>query len=285
MRKNLFFILIIIFGLIIAAYGYFIEPRMLEINRYVVQDSGLKGVKIVFASDFHIKPYGKKRLDKIVNLINAENPDLVLSAGDYVCGHPKHSTMPIDKIAQKLGNIKSKYGFYTTLGNHDGWYGAETIASALEKNNIKVLSNKNVRIDINGQKFYIAGVEDLMTGEPRIYKALEGIDEHKDFVIMLSHTPDMFPKIPNDIKLTLAGHTHGGQVRIPFLGSIFTASNYGDKYALGWIREVDNKTVKPEKSKPISLAHKTLFTTKGLGVSIFPFRFNCVPEIDVIEFE
>ena len=117
MRKNLFFILIIIFGLIIAAYGYFIEPRMLEINRYVVQDSGLKGVKIVFASDFHIKPYGKKRLDKIVNLINAENPDLVLSAGDYVCGHTKHSTMPIDKIAQKLGNIKSKYGFYNIKAN------------------------------------------------------------------------------------------------------------------------------------------------------------------------
>ena len=284
MRKNLFFILIIIVGLV-AAYSYFIEPRRLEVNRYVLQDSGLKGVKIVFAGDFHIKPYGKKRLDKIVNLINAENPDLVLSTGDYVCGHTKHSTMPIDDIAEKLGTVKSKYGFYTTLGNHDGWYGAETIAAALEKNNIKVLSNKNTSVNINGQKFYIAGVEDLMTGNPNIYEAIEGIDEHKDFVIMLSHTPDMFPKIPNEIKLTLAGHTHGGQIRIPLLGPIFTASTYGDKYAQGWVQEFDNKTVKPEKSKPISLKHKTLFTTKGLGVSILPFRFNCIPEIDVIEFE
>ena len=96
--KNWYKILFIIIILALAGYSYFIEPNQLEVNKYFVQNEQLKGVKIVFASDFHVKPYGQKRLDKIVELINAENPDLVLSSGDYVCGHTRHSTMPIEDI-------------------------------------------------------------------------------------------------------------------------------------------------------------------------------------------
>ena len=106
-------------------------------------------------------------------------------------------------------------------------------------------------------------------------------------VIMLSHTPDMFPKMPDEITLVLAGHCHGGQIRIPFIGPIFTASRYGNKYVKGWKQEKDGKTIKVDLSKPIKLQKdiSTLFTTCGIGVSILPFRFNCPPEINVIEFE
>ena len=86
---------------------------------------------------------------------------------------------------------------------------------------------------------------------------------------MLTHTPDMFPKVPDDVNLTLAGHTHGGQIRIPFLGPIFTASIHRDKYSKGFIEENEKKMI----------------VTTGIGVSILPIRFNCPPEIVVIEFE
>lgn len=290
--KNWHKILFIIIILALAGYSYFIEPNQLEVNKYFVQNEQLKGVKIVFASDFHVKPYGQKRLDKIVELINAENPDLVLSSGDYVCGHTRHSTMPIKDIAKTLGKVKTKYGFYTTLGNHDGWYGIDEITTNLEQNGIKVLSNSNKGINIKGQKLYIAGVEDFDTGNPEIYRALDGIsvDENNRYnapVIMLSHTPDLFPKMPTDILLMLAGHCHGGQIRLPLLGPIFTASRYGDKYSKGWKQEQNGQSIEVDTSKPIKLQKdiKTLFVTRGIGVSILPFRFNCPPEINIIEFE
>ena len=292
LMKHLKLIIFIIFCLLLAGYSYFIEPNSLEVNRYIVQDEQLKGVKIVFASDFHIKPYGQKRLDMIVEKINAENPDFVVSAGDFVCGHTHHSTMPIEQIAKTLGKVKAKFGFYTSLGNHDGWYGNDEITKNLEQNGIKVLSNSNISLNIRGQKLYIAGIEDYDTGGPNIFKALEGVevDENGRYnkpIIMLSHTPDMFPKMPDEITLVLAGHCHGGQIRISFLGPIFTASRYGDKYAKGWKQEKDGKSIKIDTSKPIKLQKdiSTLFVTRGIGVSILPLRFNCPPEINIIEFQ
>ena len=264
MHKTLIKILLII-GVLFAGYSYFIEPNKLEVTNYTIQDKELSGVKIVFASDFHIKPYGQKRLEKIVETINKQNPDVVVSAGDFVCGHTEHSTMHPQKISEGLAKVKSKYGFYTTLGNHDGWYDRWYIKELLEGVNIKVLNNRNVKLQINGKEIYIAGVEDMMTAFPSIEDALKGT---KLPTILLTHTPDIFPDVPKNVNLTLAGHTHGGQVRIPFIGPIFTASNYGNKYAIGLVDENGKK----------------LITTRGIGVSILPFRFNCPPEIVVVEF-
>lgn len=267
MMKKFNFIIFILLFIGLCYYSLFIEPNKLEVNHYTLQDMELNGVKIVFASDFHIKPHQQKRLEKIVELINLENPDLVLSVGDFVSGHSENMTMPIEDITKELSKVKSKYGFYTTLGNHDGWYGADYITENLKKNGIKVLANENISIPINNKTVYIAGVEDLMTGHHDIYKAL---DHTKSPVILLTHTPDIFPKLQHSVNLVLAGHTHGGQVRLPLLGPIFTASSYGDKYSKGL-------TVAKNGNKMI--------TTKGIGTSILPIRFNCVPEIIVIEFK
>ena len=98
-----------------------------------------------------------------------------------------------------------------------------------------------------------------------ILTALKGT---KSPVVMLAHSPDEFPKMPSDVNLTLSGHTHGGQIRLPFVGALFTASRYQNKYAQGYIEEKGEK----------------LIVTRGLGESILPVRFNCKPEIVVIEF-
>ena len=262
MKKFLLLFIIIL----LAIYSFFIEPDMLTVKHYKINDNVLKGIKIVFASDFHIKPHQEKRLKQVVDLINNENPNIVLSVGDFVSGHSENMTMPIDKIVSELKNVKSKYGFYTTLGNHDWWIDGNGITNALTSNGIKVLANSNTKVNINGKDIYIAGVEDKTTRTPEIYSALKNT---KNPVILLTHSPDVFPKVPSDINLTLSGHVHGGQVRLPLLGALIVPSDYGDKYSLGLIEEKGKKMI----------------VTKGIGNSILNVRFNCVPEIVVVEFE
>ena len=262
MKKFLFiFIIILLF-----IYSFFIEPNMLTVKHYKINDSALKGVKIVFVGDFHIKPNQTKRLSKVVEMINAQQPDVVLSVGDFVNGHEENMTMPISDIAEQLKNVKTNYGFYTVLGNHDWWIDGFEITNTLTGNGIKVLANSNNKININGKNVYIAGVEDLTTRKPDIYNALVDV---KNPVILLTHSPDLFPKVPENVNLTLSGHVHGGQIRLPLLGALIVPSDYGNKYSYGLIEEKGKKMI----------------VTKGIGNSILNVRFNCVPEIVVIEFE
>ena len=247
-------------------YSFFIEPNKLEVNKITIYDKELTGIKIVFVSDFHIKPHQQKRLEKIVETINEQQADIVLSAGDYVSGHSELLTMPIDKIAKGLGEIKSKYGFYTSLGNHDKYLGTERIRTALEEYKITVLNNENIKINTNGKDIYIAGIQYKHKKQSIINQTLQGT---KTPIIMLTHSPDEFYKIPSSVNLILAGHTHGGQVVLPFIGAILTGSKYKDRFLYG-LKELDGKKI---------------ITTRGIGVSILPLRFNCPPEIMVIEFK
>ena len=259
------FIILGIFIFLII-YGFFIEPNMLVVKNYKIHDDELKGIKIVFAGDFHIKLKTEKRLAKIVNLINAQNPDIVLSVGDFVNGHNLDMTMPFEDIVFRLKDIRTKYGFYTVLGNHDYWVDRVNIPKLLQENGIKVLSNSNTKIKVNGKDLYIAGVDDLQAGNPDLAKALENT---KNPVILLTHSPDLFVDVPERVNLTLAGHVHGGQIRIPFIGAIIVPSAYGNIFSHGLIQR----------------GNKKMIVTKGIGTSILPVRFNCVPEIDVIEFD
>lgn len=265
MKQHILFVILLIFiGML--AYCFYYEPNKLEVNRITIYDEQLSGLKIVFASDFHIKPHQQKRLEKIVETINEQNADIVLSAGDYVSGHSEILTMPINKIAKGLGKIKSKYGFYTSLGNHDKYLGTERIRTALEEYNITVLNNENIKINIDGKEIYIVGIQYKHKNTKLIEKALNGT---KEPIIFLTHSPDEFYKIPNNVNLILAGHTHGGQVVLPFVGAILTGSIYRDRFLYGF-KELDGKKI---------------ITTRGIGVSILPLRFNCPPEIMVIEFK
>ena len=145
------------------------------------------------------------------------------------------------------------------MGNHDGWQGKKEIIEAFERAGITVLENENKNFD----RITIAGVEDLQTANPDVKKALSNALYP---VIMLTHTPDMIDEIPSTVELTLAGHTHGGQVVLH--KPLTVPSKYGIKYAYGLFEEDG----------------KTMFVSRGLGTSILPVRFNCFPEIVVIDF-
>lgn len=265
MLKKLLIIFFISLSFVLFIYACLIEPNKLDITNYSIKDDELAGIKIVFATDLHVKKHQTKKIQELVELINSYNPDLVLSSGDFVAGHTKLSTMSVDKIATLLGKIKSKYGFYTCLGNHDDWHDREFITSEFAKNGITVLHNENTKVNIKGKDVYIAGIQYKIKDIALIDKTLENTSSP---IIMLTHSPDEFVKMPNNINLVLAGHTHGGQIKLPFVGAIFTASKYKDKYLNGYIEENG----------------KRMIVSRGLGVSILPLRFNCKPELVIIEF-
>ena len=257
-----FFLIITFLTIALGFWTVVVEPNIITVKHVVIKNKDLAGLKIIFASDFHIKPYEGYRLKRVVKSINKQKPDLILLGGDFVNGHKQNYTMPIEDIAAGLKNLKSKYGVIAVLGNHDGWQGKYKIIKALKANGIIVLENSNITLG----ELTVAGVDDLQTGKPDVEKALNGIGSN---VILLSHTPDVFPEVPEYVTLTLAGHLHGGQVVFPGIPQLYIPSKYGTRYLYGLINEND----------------KLLYTSSGLGTSILPVRFNCPPEYVVIEFK
>ena len=247
---------ILLFFILLFIWSFFIEPNLLTVKRYKVDN--LNGKRIVFVSDFHIAKGDISRLKRIVNKINKLNPDLVLSGGDFIKGHTGKTTMPIEEQAKELAKIKAPV--ITVLGNHDGWFDKYTVKTELEKVGITVLHNTNTKID----DLYIAGVEDLQTGIPNIETALENTDFPR---ILITHTPDIYFDVKEDVDLILAGHVHGGQIKLPFFGALICPSRYRTKFSDGDFKETQNRMI----------------VTKGLGTSILSMRFCDLPEVVVLE--
>lgn len=268
MKLSVLFIIACIIGTILFLYSLLYEPYTLETVRYTLKNTNLRGLKIVMATDWHMAPYSfeKKRLHRIIDEINNQNADMVILGGDYVNGHKASSAMPITDIVAAFKKIKSRYGTFAVFGNHDVLYGKSAVIKAFADADIPLLQNSNMSVDTPNGRIYLAGVLDYSEDKPDIAKSLQGTTEP---TILISHSPDVFPKVKQPIDLMLSGHTHGGQVVFPLIGALLVPSDYGQKYRYGLINENGN----------------TLIVSKGLGTSLLPIRFNCKPEIVVIEFE
>lgn len=246
-------ILIILFILFI--WAFLIEPNLLVVKHYQIE--ALKGIRIVFVSDFHISKYNKERLERVVKLINEQYPDVVIAGGDFIKGYDGKHSLPIEEQAEILKNIEAPA--IAVLGNHDGWYDRERVTRVLRESGFTILENSNIQIN----SLHIAGVEDLQTGKPDIKKALQNTQKPR---VLVTHNPDIYYNINEPVELILAGHTHGGQVSFPIFGAPIVPSKYGSKFAKRIIKETEN----------------TMIITKGIGTSILPVRFCAVPEIVVI---
>jgi predicted MPP superfamily phosphohydrolase len=257
----------------LGLYALWFEPSGLRAVVHPIElpagSENLQGLRIAVIADLHAgAPYiGEAKIDDAVSLANAAKPDLILIAGDLVGqGVLGDRSLPIEMIALHLRPLRASLGVYAVLGNHDHWDDAVAIAAALRRVGIRVLSNEAVALRVGGQSFYLVGIDDSVTGHDDSRKALHGVPAGAT-ALCLTHSPDLFPALPDTCSLTIAGHTHGGQVDLPLLGRLIVPSKYGQRYAAGFVCE----------------SRKCLFVSTGIGTSIIPVRFHVPPEVSILE--
>lgn len=258
--------------IILGAWSLLIEPNRLVIHEQNIYlpnwKEALGTLKIAAIADLHAgSPFidvGKLR--EVVAKTNQSQPDLIVLLGDYMVRDTWDKTpLEPEVIAEALKDLRAPLGVFAVLGNHDHWYDAEKVDSALENAGIRVLENEVVEIQKSGQTFWLVGLADAWTGKDDIAGTSQKIPPDEP-AIVLTHNPDILPRLPATMHLTLAGHTHGGQVNLPLLGRRIVPSEFGERYAAGHVEEDG----------------KQLFVTTGVGTSILPVRFRVPPEIAIL---
>ena len=215
---------------------------------------------------------GLARVREVVDTAAALNSDLVVILGDFFATHRFITeTVPHAAWAGELARLKARFGVYSILGNHDWWYDIDGVRNALRQVRIPVMENDAVLLGEPGAKFWLAGIGDQLAhwlghstfrGEDDLPGTLAKI-KTDDPVILLIHEPDIFTEVPARVALTLAGHTHGGQIKLPFIPPVWAPSAYGARFAYGHIVEQG----------------RHMIVSGGLGTSKVPLRFGVTPEI------
>jgi predicted MPP superfamily phosphohydrolase len=262
-------------ALSLGAWAFWLEPRRLVVHEETLDvphwPDELRGFRLALLSDLHVgSPYwGLSSLERLVEQVNRERPEMVLLAGDYMTNGVKFGEQVApESIAATLAKLEAPLGVVAVLGNHDWWSGGRRVRRAFESAGIVVLENGSYAVQRGDQRFFVVGLADELTRRVRLDKALEGVAEGAPFLV-LAHEPDVFVRVPDSASLTLAGHTHGGQVRLPLLGRPVIPSRYGQRFAAGHVVEDG----------------RHLFVTTGVGTSVFPVRFGVPPEVAILNLE
>lgn len=267
----------------LGGYAFAIEPVFrLAVTRYDVTPSQWPAgfqLRLVVLADIHAKnPWmDPARIAAIARAANALQPDMVLLAGDYETSMRNFgigSDVPMETVAETLSILRAPLGVYGVLGNHDmGVHEGANVRRWFPGAGLTILENKAVRLEHAGRPFWLLGLADQWgwawrrKGSARddLPGTLAQIGDDAP-AILLAHEPDIFPSVPHRIALTISGHTHGGQVRVPGFGPLVIPSRYDSRYAYGHIVEDD----------------RHLVVSAGLGTSGIPVRFLVPPEIVVI---
>ncbi|MGB2762322.1 MAG: metallophosphoesterase [Minisyncoccales bacterium] len=275
-KRKLFLAIVLLISLaFLGWYSFLFEPNNIKIERISVEIENLSksfdGVKIIHLTDFHSRNFGERE-KKILEIIKKLNPDFIFITGDFI----DHTTEDIDSCQEfwrELG--KQEQGkIFGVFGNHEHYwnknFSINSLKNLLEESEIIILSNENKKIFRDDGYFYLVGVDDPDTGNDDLGKAM-GETEKNIPKILLAHSPDIINNLDSlgkeKIDLILAGHTHGGQIRIPFIRPFWVPTKNRGKYASGLFK----------------VGSVYLYVNRGIGTTILPIRFNCPPEIAVIE--
>ncbi len=264
-----------------AVYAGAIEPEGLVVTRYAPQPPGWpagRKLSITVIADLHAGGPDMQlpHIRRIVDRASELKSDIVLLLGDFIAAYRFAITRVSDPDwAAELARLKAPLGTWAILGNHDWWHDLKGVRSALAAVDIPILENDAVLLGPDGAKFWVAGIGDQLA-IPLGHGRFRGVDDlpllmsritTDDPVLLMVHEPDIFTRVPPRVALTFAGHTHGGQIRVPFLWQHFVPSRYGARFAYGHIVEHD----------------RHLIVSGGLGTSIIPARLGVPPEILHIE--
>jgi uncharacterized protein len=238
------------------------ETYRFEVVRQRMTLSGLEApLRLVWMCDLHYGPYIRAESVRAwVDAALAERPDLVVLGGDLVDSRAGD----VEPLLAELARLRAPLGVFAVWGNHDHarFRRIARFESRLEALGIELLVNRGVR---PRDDLHLAGVDDARRGRPSVERALR--DRPAGVASLLAtHNPDLLPRVPVDVGLTLAGHTHGGQIQLPFVGPVLTSSRYGRRFAEGWVAG-------PAQG----------YVSRGLGVGLVPIRFLCPAELNVFE--
>jgi predicted MPP superfamily phosphohydrolase len=223
--------------------------------------AGAPPVRVALLADLHIQgpDLSPERMARIAAQVNAQRPDLILIAGDFSGDRTLRTRLYSEQeIADALKSLKAPLGVYAVLGNHDHWRNGPAMQRAVTAAGIPVLANQAVRTG----PITLAGVDDIHTRNADIEALARSAAALPGPAVVLSHSPDVAPLLPPRFGLVLAGHTHCGQIVLPLIGRIATASRYGERYACGMVREPGRTTI----------------VSAGIGTSVLPFRFGAPPD-------
>ncbi len=276
------FRLMTIGSMMLVLYGSFFEPNMLGVTRIAIALPIERPLNIVVLSDFHVGPYKSKAfIQRVVRQTNDLMPDIVILAGDYIL-QDNVTLAALDPISA-LKDLRPALGTFAVLGNHDHGVHlvlpgmsrehtdrSDMIADYLRQMHITVLRNEHVVLSLGTESIAIAGIDDITAKLADLSAALNGIPQDMP-VLLASHTPDVILNpLSHRASLVVAGHTHGGQIRLPFIGSLSSLpTRLGKKFDQG-LFQVTTDT--------------QLAITRGVGESGPRARLFAPPEILLLEY-
>jgi len=260
-----------------AAYAGGVEAQSLTVTRYVPRPPAWpfgRSLSISVIADLHAGGPNMTiaHIRRVVDTANELKSDLIVLLGDYLATYRfVNVRMPNEKWAAELARLKAPLGTWAVLGNHDWWHDVAGIRTALTGVGIPVLENDAALLGPDGARFWLAGLGDQLAyrlgcgryrGVDDLPRTLAQI-RTDDPVVLLVHEPDIFAHLPARVALTLAGHTHGGQIRLPLIWPAFVPSKYGARYAYGHIVEDG----------------RHMIVSGGLGTTFIPARLGVPPEV------
>ena len=250
-----------------AAYSRFVEPyyyRIVEQDVFIRDlPSAFENFRITQLTDIHhSRIVGLDEVRRVVGLALSTKPDLIALTGDYTTTYPHF----IEPCAEALGGLSAPEGVWAVLGNHDHYTDSELTLRALERNHIRVMNNINTTLRRGSDTLQLAGVDDWSWGKSDWSRAFHGIEQNRP-TVLLSHQPTVLDITQaQQVSLILSGHTHGGQVTLPFVGAPARLATKDLKYAHGLFRQGATQ----------------LYVSSGTGVIGLPVRLGARPEISVI---
>ncbi len=249
-------IIILSQSILISIYSIWVEPNQLEttFHEVTIGKSG-KSLMVAHLTDLHTKGLGQLER-KVIEAIRSQKPDIILVTGDIATPNGT-----INGYKNVLSNLKAPLGVFFVQGNWEYWEPIKDLKNILTESKIIDLTNNKIQIKEN---LWLVGLDDELAGSPKL-QILDSIPEGSK-TISIFHSPNLFDSVFKRIEIAFAGHSHGGQIRLPFIGAIWTPQGTG-VYDAGWFTK--------EKSK--------IFVSRGIGNSLLPIRFNCRPEVAFIK--
>ena len=248
---------------VLSAYGAVCTGKTYNVRELTLPFG--RPLRVVHVSDIHAGVFmTREEIRRYADRVIALRPDLFVLTGDFI----SNSVRFLDGCVEEMAKVQARYGTFATLGNHENWFGrSKGLATVFRKHGVKLLVNAHRTIQTERGPFAVVGIDDMRTGRPNLEAALRGLNSAVP-TLLLSHRPEIFPQAARyAIPLTLAGHWHGGQIRISLAGATISPAHLMTPYPEGLYRN--------------GASH--LYVSRGIGTTFTPIRLNCPGEITVID--